>query len=125
MAAPKASLVHPRKELPRRAPERLPSAGEAALGSWAKRGMRGGAKSGQSALRITPASASFDPAFSATRVCWQGARDPTVAAVAAVMDVIPEAWRLGGTRVGRGGRMSQECTLKDSKNTSPPTHRVL
>lgn len=98
MAAPKANLVHPRQERPRRAPERLPSAGEAALGSWANSGMRGGAKSGQSALRITLAPACFDPAFSATRVCWQGARDPAVAAVAVVIDVIPEAWRLGGNR---------------------------
>lgn len=48
-----------------------------------------------------------------------------MAAVAAVIDAIPEAWRLGGTGVSHGGGLSQECTLKDSKNTSPPTHSPL
>lgn len=129
VAAPKASLVHPRKEYPQRAPERLPSAGEAALGSWAKRGMGGGAKSGQSAFRITLAPACVDPAFSATRVCWQGARDPCVVAVASVIDMILEAWRLGGTGSIMVGGCLRNAPLKIQRipllNTESSEHLSL
>lgn len=89
--------------------------------------MRGGAKSGQSAFSVPLPPACLDPSISATGACWQGARDSLVVVVAVVVAVvvnlIQEAWRLGGTRVSHGGGVVlKKCTPKYSKNTPPRTY---
>lgn len=58
-----------------------------------------------SAQRYT-APGLFGPSLSASGTCWQGARDPMVVVVV-VINLIYEAWRLGGTRVNHGGGVSR------------------
>ena len=67
--------------------------------------MRGGAKRGQSAFSVPLPLACLDPSISATGACWQGARDSVVVVVVVVVviNLIQEAWRLGGTTVSHGG----------------------
>ena len=99
--------------------------------------MRGGAKSGQSTFSVPLPPACLDPSISATGACWQGARDSVVVGVVVgevvvgvvvgevvvvVINLIQEAWRLGGTRVSHGGGVLKKCIPKDSKNTPPRTY---